>query len=128
VVRRVGTCGAWESCAGSLAIQVAEDVKIWRLRRCPRGVHHAAHLRVGVPVRPAANHQLESRVREIRMHGSEGGEAGSTGLPYPYLGLRAQPALRDYGQFSGPRPGYGLPWYPSMQFMTSSTPMTCSGT
>ena len=34
------------------------------------------------------NHRLESRVREIRMHGSEGGEAGSTGLPYPYLSFR----------------------------------------
>lgn len=30
------------------------------------------------------NHRLESRVREIRSHGSEGGEAGQTGLPYPY--------------------------------------------
>ena len=31
------------------------------------------------------NHRLESRVRENRPHGSEGGEAGQTGLSYPYL-------------------------------------------
>ena len=31
------------------------------------------------------DHQPESRVREIRMHGSEGRETGDlTGLPYPY--------------------------------------------
>ena len=30
------------------------------------------------------NLQLESRVREIRQHGSEGGGAGITGSPYPY--------------------------------------------
>jgi len=30
------------------------------------------------------NHRLESRVREIRTHGSEGGETGSTDHPYPY--------------------------------------------
>ena len=88
MVRQVGTCGACGSCAGSLAIQVAEDVKIWRLPRCPPGVHHAAHLRGGVPVRPAVNHRPESRVREIRMHGSEGGGTGySTGSSYPYLSV-----------------------------------------
>ncbi len=39
----------------------------------------------GVPVRSAVNHQPESRVREIRTHGSEGGGAGySTGSSYPY--------------------------------------------
>ena len=31
------------------------------------------------------NHQLESRMREIRPSGSEGGGTGSTGPPYPYL-------------------------------------------
>ena len=30
-------------------------------------------------------HQLESRMREIRQSGSEGGVAGN-GHPYPYLG------------------------------------------
>ncbi len=41
--------------------------------------------RGGVPVRQAVNHRLESRVREIRTHGSEGGGAGySTGSSYPY--------------------------------------------
>jgi len=29
-------------------------------------------------------HQLESRMREIRPSGSEGGGAGLTGPPYPY--------------------------------------------
>jgi hypothetical protein len=34
---------------------------------------------------PEVNHQLESRMREIRQSGSEGGGAGSqTGPPYPY--------------------------------------------
>ena len=54
-----------------------EDVKIWRLPRRSRGAHHTAHLGAGVPVRYAVNHRLESRVREIRMHGSEGGGAGN---------------------------------------------------
>lgn len=80
-----GTYGGCGSCAGSLAIQVMEDVKIWRLPRCSRGVHHTAHLGTGVPVRFAVNHQPESRVREIRTHGSEGGGTGySTGPSYPY--------------------------------------------
>ena len=33
----------------------------------------------------ADNHRLESRMREIRQSGSEGGEAGLTSFPYPYL-------------------------------------------
>ena len=62
-----------------------EDVKIWRLPRCSRGAYHTAHLSAGVSVRSAVNHQPESRVREIRTHGSEGGGAGnSTGPSYPY--------------------------------------------
>jgi hypothetical protein len=32
------------------------------------------------------NHQLESRVREIRLHGSEGG--GAVSSPYPYSNYR----------------------------------------
>ena len=36
------------------------------------------------------NHQLESRMRENRTSGSEGGGTGSTGSPYPYL---KQPCL-----------------------------------
>jgi len=31
-----------------------------------------------------SNHQLESRMREIRPSGSEGGGTGLTGPPYPY--------------------------------------------
>jgi len=31
------------------------------------------------------NLRLESRVRENRSHGSEGGGAGITGSPYPYI-------------------------------------------
>jgi hypothetical protein len=30
------------------------------------------------------NHRPESRMRETRLSGSEGGEAGTAGLPYPY--------------------------------------------
>jgi len=30
-------------------------------------------------------------VRENRTHGSEGGESGSTGLPYPYSAAAAPP-------------------------------------
>jgi len=30
------------------------------------------------------NHRLESRMREIRLSGSEGGGANSIGSPYPY--------------------------------------------
>ena len=64
------------------------DVRIWRLPRYSRGACHAAHLGTGVPVRFAVNHQLESRVREIRTHGSEGGGAEySTGSSYPYLAV-----------------------------------------
>ncbi len=37
----------------------------------------------GSSVRSAVNHQLESRMREIRTYGSAGGETGSTGLRYP---------------------------------------------
>ena len=35
------------------------------------------------------NHQLESRMRENRTYGSEGGGAGTTGSSYPYVRLRA---------------------------------------
>jgi len=37
-------------------------------------------------VSPDRDHRLESRMREIRPSGSEGGAAGGqTGRPYPYL-------------------------------------------
>jgi len=38
------------------------------------------------------NHLPESRVREIRTHGSEGGEAGPTVSSYPYLSEQARPS------------------------------------
>jgi hypothetical protein len=38
----------------------------------------------GSPIRFAANHQPESRMRETRLYGSEGGGTGRTGSPYPY--------------------------------------------
>ena len=34
-------------------------------------------------IRGAVNHRLESRVREIRLHGSEGGETGQPVFPTP---------------------------------------------
>ena len=52
-------------------------VGLWSLRE--------AHNRFGQSL--AGNYYLESRVRENRTHGSEGGESGSTGLPYPYVRL-----------------------------------------
>ena len=49
------------------------------------GIRYTAHLGTGVPVHSAVNHQPESRVLEIRTHGSEGGGTGySTGPSYPY--------------------------------------------
>ena len=36
-----------------------------------------------MPVRSAENHRLESRVREIRTHGLEGGETGQPVFPTP---------------------------------------------
>ena len=44
--------------------------------------------RLGASVREAVNHRPESRMREIRTSGSEGGETGRTGLPYPYRMVR----------------------------------------
>ena len=52
----------------------------------------------------AVNHRLESRVRENRLHGSEGGEAGSTGLPYPY---RLSRVSIDASVIAGRSPTYG---------------------
>ena len=37
------------------------------------------------PIRGAVNHRLESRVREIRLHGSEGGETGQPVFPTPII-------------------------------------------
>ncbi len=57
------------------------------------------------------NHQLESRVRENRMHGSEGGGAGvTTGSPYPYNGgaivaRASSPAISDPCQTMSHRRG-----------------------
>ena len=48
-------------------------------------VQHGGSPCSGPSIRDAVNHRLESRMRENRLHGSEGGEAGSTGLPYPYM-------------------------------------------
>jgi len=48
-----------------------------------------AHLRFA----QSTNYQLENRVRENRMHRSEGGDSGSTGLPKPYCDAVA-PQLR----------------------------------
>ena len=80
------------------------DVRIWRLPRYSRGACHAAHLGTGVPVRFAVNHQLESRVREIRTHGSEGGGAGySTGSSYPYRIGRNRSNPRGLWPFDTPR-------------------------
>jgi hypothetical protein len=36
---------------------------------------------------PVEDHQPESRMREIRQYGSEGGAARMTGRPYPYRGF-----------------------------------------
>ena len=36
-------------------------------------------------IRGAVNHRLESRVREIRLHGSEGGETGQPVFPTPIM-------------------------------------------
>ena len=42
-------------------------------------------LRVGLPILLEVNHRPESRMREIRTSGSEGGGAGNpTGSSYPY--------------------------------------------
>jgi len=46
-----------------------------------KAVHHDRSLCRGSPIPMMVNHQLESRVREIRTHGSEGG--GPHGLPTP---------------------------------------------
>ena len=41
--------------------------------------------------RPSRVHyRPESRVREIRLHGSKGGATGTTGRPYPYQGEKGQ--------------------------------------
>ena len=49
----------------------------------------------GSSIRLAVNHQPESRVRENRMHGSEGGGAGvATDSSYPYPGYEY---IRPYG-------------------------------
>ncbi len=44
----------------------------------------------GLSVLSEVNHRLESRVRENRTHGSEGGGTGNTtGSSYPYNGFEA---------------------------------------
>jgi hypothetical protein len=48
-------------------------------------VLHGRSPRNGLSIRSAVNHQPESRVRENRTHGSEGGGTGvKTGSSYPY--------------------------------------------
>ncbi len=47
-------------------------------------VRHAGCPCRGLSIRSAVTHRPESRVREIRTHGSEGGGTGTTGSPYPY--------------------------------------------
>jgi hypothetical protein len=44
-------------------------------------------------------HRLESRMREIRQSGSEGGVAGN-GHPYPYIHHRANPNISPVGTVS----------------------------
>ncbi len=40
------------------------------------------------------NYQLESRMREIRQSGSEGGGSKSIASPYPYITLTGKPRER----------------------------------
>jgi hypothetical protein len=47
-------------------------------------------------------------MRENRPYGSEGGESGSTGLPYPYRATGWLQATGGYGLATG---GYGLANY-----------------
>ena len=61
---------------GHRAVGLAQlRTRRWFRRRCFRNG--------GATNSSAVNHQLESRMREIRTYGSAGGETGSTGLPYP---------------------------------------------
>ena len=50
------------------------------LFRGARIVHHDCNLWTGEPI-PMGNHRLESRVRENRTHGSEGGDGESRFRP-----------------------------------------------
>ncbi len=45
------------------------------------GRQRGGSLRSNSSIRDTVNHQPESRARDNRLHGSEGGEAGATGLP-----------------------------------------------
>ncbi len=51
-------------------------------------VYHVRSLQGLTSVPKRMNHRLESRVREIRTHGSEGGGTGTTGPPYLYVRLQ----------------------------------------
>ena len=58
-----------------------------RLLRQSWAVLRNRRLRSGPSIPSGVNHRPESRVRENRMHGSEGGGTGnSTGPSYPYPG------------------------------------------
>src|SRR5690606_35694364 len=55
-----------------------------RLLHCARAVLSGPGPCAGVSVLSQVTHQLESRMREIRPSGSEGGGANSIVSPYPY--------------------------------------------
>jgi hypothetical protein len=72
------------------------------LFRGARIVHHDCNLWTGEPI-PMGNHRLESRVRENRTHGSEGGDGDSRSRP---LSPWEEAAVEEAGFWGRHFPGF----------------------